>query len=57
MGVIRHERPSITGSMGFGQESSKPFQKAFPITLIHKDRPSLYPPNDDMVKDARSVYT
>jgi hypothetical protein len=43
--------------MGFGQESSKPFQKAFPITLIHKDRPSLYPPNDDMVKDARSVYT
>jgi hypothetical protein len=53
--MIWEKRPGIASRLCSQQKPTQPFKEILPIAVIPEDLSAFNPPDDDMVKNSRSV--
>jgi len=53
--MIRKKCPGIASRLCFQQKVTQPFKKILTVAFIPKDLPAFNAPDDNMVKNSRSV--
>lgn len=53
--MVGHQRPCVTGRLGFNQNRLKPFEEIIPVEISPKNSPPLYSPANDMVQRTSSI--
>jgi hypothetical protein len=53
--MIRQKCPGKASRLGLQQKLSQPFEKILPVTIVPKDLSALNPPDDNMMKNSRSI--
>ena len=57
MCMVAHQHPCIAGGLCLRDKGSQPTDKVVLIGGIVKDFPALDAPDDDVIEDARRVYS
>jgi len=55
MKMVGHQRPCVTGRLGFNQTRLKPLEKINPVEISPKKFPPLYSPANDMVQRTSGI--
>jgi hypothetical protein len=55
--MIGHQRPSVTGRLGFGNDGAQPSYKIVAIRIVAKYIFSLDSPNNNMLHCTGSIYS
>jgi hypothetical protein len=53
--MVGQQGPSVAGGRGFQQNTPKPFQKTFPVTVIVEYLPTLYASHNNVMKSVWCV--
>jgi hypothetical protein len=53
--MVGQQRPTIAGSGGFLQNTPKPFQKTFSVTIVNEYLPTLYSSYNNVMKSVWGV--
>jgi hypothetical protein len=55
MKMVGHQRPCVTGRLGFNQNRLKPLEKIIPVEIGPKYFPPRYSPANNMVKRTSGI--
>jgi hypothetical protein len=55
VGMIRKQGPGKASRFCFQQKLSQPFKKILPVAIIPKDLSAFNTPDDNMMKNSRSI--
>jgi hypothetical protein len=55
MGMVEHEHPGITGSLGFGYEGRKALDEIMPVLVVHEYTAPLNTADHHVVQSTGSV--
>ncbi len=55
--ILRPESSAIAGCFCLRQDAAEPFDESFPVLVVFKYPPPLYPTTNDVVQRSRCVYS